>query len=487
VDIRRLLFTLRHHLWFVLALTMVSLAAFLLIPRLGKTTVYVSSAKILLTPSQSVGADQYRGYDPSSWLNNEQTLRELVTSERLLSRMVQATGLRIPWQQLSERVTLSPLSTEYGRRVNLFLLSVQDESPEQAKKLAEAAVQEFTSYVEELSAREFAGTRRFLEELVAEAKEKVNDTEESLLKITTSQKGTGPSEAASESLVGLDAERRKAKEDISVLEAELNSVQSFLSGRSSISPASLQQQPDASISQLEQAVAAARLKMLELEQLYTQENIQVQEQRAKLQKMQSLYQTKINEFASAVGQDKSLALASKRKHLKSIEDRIQELQNQQLSPLEKRQVAKLERQLAMWEENHLSLVKQLYQARVQEQSSRRQGSISVLENPGRGMLARQKKSRTLAAQLALGVPFSLAFAVTVVVALDLLASSMRLVPKIESSLGVQMLAVIPPVDEDIAELWESFKEDSTTPLNLELLVIAPSGRPDNEVSSDHQA
>ncbi len=481
MDIRRILLTLRQQIWLLLGLTLATLTLFLMIPQLGKKIVYVSRAKILLTPQRSSGlTDGGRGMDTGNWLADEQTLAELVTSERLLSRICQTCNLRTPWQDLREQVRFEPLSQDYARRVSLFLLSVGDAEPKQAQKLTEAAVQEFVSYVEELSAREFANTRRFLEELVAEAKEKVDDTEEKLLTITSAHSDTADSANTATTLNTLDIEKRKLQEDIAVLSAETDSVRSYMAGQSSVLPTTLSSKSDSSLTQMESSLTAARLKLIELEQLYTAQNIQVTEQRARVQKLQQIFDERAQQYAESVTRERTQALDEKRKALSSVDARMSELRNKQLTPSEKRQVAKLERQLNMWEENHLNLVKQLYQARVVEQSSRRQGAITVVESPGPGLEEKEKRTRTLAAQIALGLPFSLAFAVSIVFVLDFVGASMRLVPKIENTLGLPVMAVIPPVDPELGELWEQYKREETLPRGLPGL-LAEDNVPTSEV------
>lgn len=480
MDIRRILLTLRQQIWLLFALTGLSLLAFLLVPQLGKQVVYVSSAKILLSPPQraTVGAEAFRGgIDSGNWLQDQQTLTELVTSERLLSRICAVCNLRSGWQELKEKVSLEPLSQDFSRRVNMFAIHVRDPSPKQSQKLTEAAVQEFVSYVEELSAREFANTRRFLEELVAEAKEKVDDTEEKLLTITSSHADAAENTVGAESLNSLDNEKRKLREEQAMLEAEMNAVQAYLSGQSSIIPSTVASKPEAGLTQFESSLTAAKLKLVELEQLYTSENLQVTEQRARLAKLQQLYDSRVQEFAEAVSQEKSRLLADKKKQLQAVEARMSEIRHRQLTPNEKREVAKLERQLNMWEENHLNLVKQLYQARVLEQSSRRQGAITVLENPGPGLRAKERRSRSLGAQIALGLPFSLGLAVSIILTMDFLGASLRLVPKIETTLGIPVMAVIPPVDPELKEMWEAYKREETMPAHRACLLLDDEARP----------
>lgn len=476
MDIRRLLLTLRQQVWLLLALTLAALAIFLILPQLGKKVVYVSTAKILFSPSQrTVGlpGEAYRGMDTGNWLADQQTLTELVTSERLLSRICVVANLHQSWQELREQVHLEPLSMDYTRKVNLFALSVQDPSPQLSQKLTQAAVQEFVAYVEELSAREFANTRRFLEELVAEAKEKVDDTEERLLTITSSHPDSGESSVVAGEMSTLENDKRRLREEQAQLEAEIGSVQSYLSGQTPVVPTPLTTRADAGLNQMESAVAAARLKLAELEQLYTNENLQVQEQRVRLEKLQQLYDARVQQLADTVAQEKGRALGQKRQQIESINRRISEVRNRQLTPEERRQVSKLERQLNMWEENHLNLVKQLYQARVIEQSSRRQGAITVLENPGPGVRSKEKSSRTLTTQIALGLPFSLGFAIAMIFTLEFVGASMRVVPKIELSLGVPVFAVIPPVSSELRDTWEAYKREETLPEDLPSLLLHP--------------
>ena len=79
MDIRRFLLTLQQQIWLLLGLTLAVLSAFLLIPQLGKKVVYVSRAKILLTPSQRATgfSEGGRGVETGNWLADEQTLQLL--------------------------------------------------------------------------------------------------------------------------------------------------------------------------------------------------------------------------------------------------------------------------------------------------------------------------------------------------------------------------------------------------------------------------
>ena len=431
--------------------------------------VYVSTAKVLLTPQSSVKDGETSS--SGNWLSNQQTLQELVGSERLLVRVANTLNLKGSWQALRDQVTLQTFAGTGRSEVNLFSITVKDASPQQAQKLAQAVVDEFISYVEELSAREFANTRKFLEELVAEAKDKVDATEERLLQITSARAEASQSELTVQTLNELDSDRRKAKSEVADLEAELSSLQDYLSGTTTALPGLLHDTSGEGLQEMDRSISTSRLKLLELEQLYTDNNVLVRQQRARLAKLQDSYSAQASLTVEAAAKERTKRLNERREALKSLSARILDIQNRQLTPTEKRQVAKLERELQLWEENHLNLVKQLYQARVVEQSSRRQGALTILESPALGELSREKKSRSLGAQLALALPFSIGFGVFFVLAIDLLSTSLRLVPKIEASLGIPVLTVIPAVDEEVQELWESFKREATVPLIYESLLL----------------
>ena len=64
---------------------------------------------------------------------------------------------------------------------------------------------------------------------------------------------------------------------------------------------------------------------------------------------------------------------------------------------------------------------------------------------------------------AVGIPFSLIFAAVLVLGVDYLTASLRLLPRIESTLGLPILAVIPPVSQELAATWETYKREETMP------------------------
>lgn len=479
MDARRIFQVLRFRWWLFALVFGLSFLTVVIIPRATESPMFLSRAKILLAPSSSTTQvmatnQNFNPIDPLSWASDESTLRELVTSERLLKRVLGDQAQAEAWVEFQKHVVLIPLTTgdAYSRKITLFALGIEDPSPEESKRLADLLVREFVSYVEELSAKEFANTRKFLEELVAEARERVESTEEKLLRITASRADTERSKVLAENQNELEGEKRKVRDEMALVQTELAAVEGYLTGAVQTPPWSIIQQTDPGLQQLENAVSENRIKLVQLEGKYNATSDKVVEQKEQLNRVQELYQSRLSSNVESLAQERRRALDEKRLRMKSIQTQLNQLLNQQLSPQQKREAAKLERQLSMWEENHLSLVKQLYQARVVEQSMRRQGAISILEAPRVGVPSEAQKRRSLASVLAIGTPVSLCAALLVVFAADYLTSSMRIVPRVEGALGATVLAVIPEVDPELAATWEACKR-GTLQSNSGFLKIRP--------------
>ena len=439
-----------------LAVFLITLLTVVLVPR-GKIEItYESSAKILLTPpagmEDSVGRRQVK-----LWFADETTLRELVTSEKLLKRVITKLDLKTAWVDLRDQITFKTPGRRSSRSqsVTLFYLIAADEQPERAQKIASELVKEFVRYIQELSAQEFADTRRYLEELVAEAKEKVETLEEQLLTITAN-KAVGDGMGLLESETNLERERLRLKAERAQLESETDAINGFLTGQSKSPPWTIVSQRDQMVGQLETAISEAELKLLELKELYKEDSRLVKEQQAKVDKVRGLYDSQVNQVVTSLYNEKLTALKERRDQLSQVSHQLLELRKQRLTPEEKRQVTKLERELNMWEESHLSLVRQLYQARVVEQSSRRQGAIQVLEQPSPGR-ATEGKVPNLATSILMGIPFSLLVALGVVLGAEYWNSSLQFIPRVEQRLELPVLVSIPLVPEDLANEWESVK------------------------------
>ena len=453
----------RHKVLFAVSMLIALLGA-IAIPRNATVPVYVSTAKVLLTPPSSGGGmGGGNGIDSARWwFADEATLRELLASENLLERVIRQANLKTDWTELKQKVDLSPVTggngfSYRGTSMNLFQVTVKADSPAEAKAIAEVLIDEFVRYIQELSAQEFANTRRFLEELVAEAHHKVEETETRLLAITSSRDLASDEKDLSDDQRDVETEKLKLKEELATVQADLATVADYVNGRSQIPPWSLLQHDSNMLKNLDSAVSENRLKLLELESTYSATNQHVRDQQEKLAKVQTLYDTNMSSAAKALVTEKTAREEELTKRLAQLNSQLSTLRKRRLSQAEKQEVTKLERQLQVWDENHLSLVRQLYQARVVEQSSRRQGAISILEKPAMGVLPKDKELPSLVKVLSVAIPFSLFFSTALVLLVDYMGTTMQLAPRIEQSLGVPVIVVIPKVPIEFSRKWELFK------------------------------
>ena len=103
-------------------------------------------------------------------------------------------------------------------------------------------------------------------------------------------------------------------------------------------------------------------------------------------------------------------------------------------------------------------MRQLYQARVVEQSSRRQGAISILQRPTLGVQPRDGHLPSLLKSLALGIPFSLVVSLGLLLLVDFVGRSLQLLPHIEETLQAPILVVVPKYPREITEEWDRVKK-----------------------------
>jgi len=115
----------------------------------------------------------------------------------------------------------------------------------------------------------------------------------------------------------------------------------------------------------------------------------------------------------------------------------------------------------VWQENYLSLTRQLYQLRVLEQASRRQGAITILERPQAGIEVIAKKDKKApmdpTTRFLIGLPFCFAFGAGAALLADYLFASLRLQPRIEEALNLPVIALIPQ-----GERWERVKKEAVS-------------------------
>lgn len=425
---------------------------------------YQSQAKILLTPSsgnvRAYGGTVSAGPDFSnSWFTDETILNEVLLSEELLARVSQQSEHQTPWFELKNRITVEPMS-RHGRGVNLLLLKLTGSDPKETQKLTRLLSDEFSNYVQELSAQEYASTRRFIEELVLEAEQRRLGADEALMAVREKYLGLPTDDEIRTQQQSLESQRQELQRQIGALQAEIASIRAYRASAGTTAPWVVLEQSQGAIGGLEQNVANQRLELAKLKETYTDESDVVKAAESRLQTAQRLYASALDEYVESLYTDKSTRLQQAISSSQSLSSQLNDLLRNRMSDEDRRELAKLERQRNLWDENHLSLLQQLYQARVVEQSSRRQGSVTVLEQPRLGNPisgGRRVASQTKTQKLALAIPFALALGIGAAFLRDYMTSSLRLRPRVEEALEIPVIAVIPSTPSELTVDWERYK------------------------------
>ncbi len=470
MDILRVLKAIKRWKFTVVGVSFIAFALIALAPNRTagpEIQLFESRAKILLTPpSKGVAAFGGRGsvgFDQAqSWFADATILQELFKSEDLLRRVAEASGSKQSWQELRNSITVQPIS-QNAASVKLFQLSAVTNDPKSSQKVTRLVTEEFSNYVQEISAKEFAGTRKFIEELVTEAEQRRLQAEERLMAVREKYLGAPSDLEVNSQQSALETQRREIGQSIPNLQAEVSALSSFLNGETQAPPWAVMERASASLSSLETEVTNNQLKLEQAREVYTEENDHVVSAKARLDRAKQLYQKGLQDYARSLRDSKSLQLQQLSTREQSLSSRLNSLLAAQMTPEDRREVQKLERELSVWEENHLSLSQQLYQARVEEQSSRRQGSVTVLEQPLTGMPFIPEGTKIRAPgpgkmkKLATALPFCLILGVAAGLLREYLSSSMKLRPRVEEILEIPVIAVIPACPSELTVEWELFK------------------------------
>jgi capsular polysaccharide biosynthesis protein len=464
LDFRKSLKILKSRRWTFIGVALISFLLVVIVPNdsVEIAPEYRSQAKILLTPSsgavKAYGGTIQAGPDlAQSWFADEVILNELILSEELLGRVAQMSEKQVPWYQLRSRIAIEPLSRSRGG-LKLFSLAVTDLDPKESQKLTRLVAEEFVNYVQELSAQEFANTRRFIEELVLEAEQRRLTAEEDLMSVREKYLGLPTDDEIFARQGSLESQRQELTREIGRLRAEVASIRTYKSGDSSSIPWAVRQEAQGALGSLESNVAAQKLELAKAKEVYTDESSAVRGAEQRLASAERLFQEGLDDYVTSLYNDKSTRLQQIITTSQSLSAQLNDLLRSRMTDEDRRQVAKLERERGLWEENHLSLLQQLYQARVVEQSSRRQGAVNILEQPRLGSpIAINNVSTSKSKQLALAIPFCLIMGLGAAFLRDYLTSSLRLRPRVEEALEVPVIAVIPSTPSELTVDWERFK------------------------------
>jgi capsular polysaccharide biosynthesis protein len=481
MDFMKALRVLRGKKWTVIA---VSLAAFVLVLAAPKpkqikiAPIYKSKAKVLITPPSSnvraYGGQAVQAAD-FSWFSDSNVLSELLKSEELLGRVVESSDANITPDSLAYAINIEPLSRSGRNSVQLFSLSVTDRDPKQAQKLTRLVTEEFVRYVEDLSAREFASTRRFIEELVLEAEGQRERAETSLMGIREKYIAAPSDEDLMMRARTIEARINEMERQISTTKIEVAALQDYQNGRSTSPPWQILSAENGSIAALQQNVATKKLDLVKLQDIYNDSNENVQTAKRQLTTAETLYQSAVDETVESLFKSKSSELQQAVGQRQSLNLELNNLLRARMSEDDRRLTRKYERELQVWEQNHLNLQQQLYQARVVEQSSRRSGAVNVLEQPGVGVVAANPNApqpvmtQSTKKRAATAIPLCLLLGIAAAFLQEYLSSSTKLRPRVEEALEIPVLAVIPATPSELTVDWESFKRpDSERLAKMEL-------------------
>jgi capsular polysaccharide biosynthesis protein len=468
VDFHKAFKVVKRQRWTLITVAFVAVVVVAFSPQkqaVEAPVVYQSQAKILLTPSsgnvRAYGGTVSAGPDYSNtWFTDQTIINEVILSEELLSRVSSLSQHQTPWFELKSRITLEPMS-QHGRGVNLLLLKFTGGDPKETQKLTRLLSDEFSNYVQELSAQEYAATRRFIEELVLEAEQRRLQAEEDLMTVREKYLGLPTDDEIRTRQQALESQRQETQREIGSLQAEIAAIRAYRDSDGATTPWIILEQSEGAISGLETNVANQKLELAKLREVYTDDSSAVKAAEARLATAQRLYSSALGEYVESLYTDKSTRLQQAISQSQSLSAQLNDILKYRMTDEDRRELAKLERQRTLWDENHLSLLQQLYQARVVEQSSRRQGSVTVLEQPrlgspiSGGVISAGGRSKT--ESLALALPFALLLGLGAAFLKDYMSSTMRLRPKVEEALEIPVIAVIPSTPSELTVDWERFK------------------------------
>lgn len=467
MDFHKVLKILRRQKWTLLSVALIAVVAAALTPEkkaVNAPVVYESSSKILFTPSsgnvRAYGGTVSAGPDFSTaWFTDETILNEVILSEELLSRVSSQSEHQTPWFQLKSQITIEPMARQ-GRGVNLLLLKMRGSDPKETQKLTRLIADEFANYVQEISAQEYASTRRFIEELVLEAEQRRLSAEEELMVVREKYLGLPNDEEIRTRQQVLETQRQEALREVGALQAEIASIRAYRDSGGATAPWVVLERAEGAIASLEQNVANQKLELAKMREVYTDESSVVKTAQARLATAEKLYAAALSDYVESLYTDKSTRLQQAIEKSQSLSAQLNDLLRYRMSEDDRRELAKLERQRTLWDENHLSLLQQLYQARVVEQSSRRQGAVTILEQPRLGdpvSGGRAIAGRSKAQTVAMSIPFALILGLGAAFLRDFMSTSMRLRPKVEEALEIPVIAVIPSTPSELTVDWERFK------------------------------
>ncbi|MHB2021018.1 MAG: GumC domain-containing protein, partial [Candidatus Xenobia bacterium] len=395
-------------------------------------------------------------------------LRELVKSQDFLEqRVIPNAHLTAPWTVLRDQIDLGPLA-DSGQASPLLLIGAEGSTPDASRVLADTVASQFMLYVPELLTKEFETRRKFLEGLVNEAKSNLDACEASVLNWQMKHQAMTAGDVSQEQMKtvsDLEAQRATAAEQLAAAQARLDMLKSY----SPSSPPPLDAIEgsttgrNSTVAQLQQNLAAERLKLSQDESIYKSGNATLVQQAEVVRKLRAALQQEIGAQVASMRAQRESDVKQLQDQVKSLDTSIQGLRSKWTLPADSLDFSKRQRDIENWNKNYEELLGELYQARIAEESAARHGAITLIERPQSGVAVVQTVTKSLQKKLTIGIAAGLALGILIAILLDNVTRSLRVTSNVEDVLGLPIIGTVPQLPRATIAAWQANKDRLRTP------------------------
>lgn len=333
------------------------------------------------------------------------------------------------------------------RRLRMITLSASSNTAQSAQILANVALFEFMAEARRRAARDYSTRRQVLEDLLKAAQANSRQASRALAPYADLE-DFGMTAALQRALSrkgSLGARITNRQASIAVLERRLTEPvpESLLTEGPAVSARQKQYESDALV-----FLPDSPLLKLSRERLAVAREQQAAQYRARLR--DDLDRLR-------------LQLAADEGVLRAASAEAQELSSQLGSTTQQKKASRLRFDAAHWEQTSLTLVRQVYKARVEERQAEANGTLMVMYRPGLGIrVALEGEKGTWAAALIAMLPVGL-FAGTVLAgAVDYLWAHRSPVRRIPRELGAPLLVTVPTFSAHRSKEWQALKRTQGT-------------------------
>jgi capsular exopolysaccharide synthesis family protein len=442
------------------ALAVVSLGC-LLLPRYYRASALVMpSDEALSQPAVSPsGSLERREATQDIRASKLADLINLAESETVINRVRQELGIGEQPQRLLRRVAIENLPG-----TSIIRVAVMDREPRQAVSMARVMASSFVEFYQELSRREAAATRKFLEAQLAESEKTLHAAEAALAAFYRTGKSEAParqSETAPATPSTVEAERDTVAGTLSAAQARLAKRRAQLG---SVPPVLVREEraTDASVvSQMRTELAGLESQLASERAVHTDEHPNVVRLKASISDLRKrlaaegarlvprrtetpnpAYEALISEIANLEAE--KVALSARLGALSAVSE--QERNRTRLAHVGAVELAAPLRAQRVAEEAYTRMKAAADQARIDEQVTTQTGSIRIVDLP-RAAQGPLTKGAALWQVLLAGAVLSIALGAAAAIGVDLLDDRLRSRADVQRVLQLPVTAVIPLMED----------------------------------------